>query len=210
MLQRTLRTKQNTLHLNYIYFCWFLVVSFPPPSFSLLSSYLSFSSWILLNLHHPDVDLFMPWGSCCGRGSRKTADTRITTGNFSFLLQQDRMAAFKHLNAISPHPLQPHEIFIPRFSFNTENLCCSLYLCWEAEQMETFFLTSALCAFWFVFVQFWMTNRLFVIRADLDNGNVLVSASNQFKWDYFNPAMLTPKKSTFVKRAKMCFYLWTN
>lgn len=132
MLQRTLRTEQNTYILNYIYFCQFLVMRFLSP-FCFLSSYLSLIYRILLNLHHTDVDVFMPWGSCCGKGSRKTADTRITAGNLSFLLQQDKMAAFKHLNPISPHPLQAHETFIPRFSSNTENLCCCVCIYVEKQ-----------------------------------------------------------------------------
>lgn len=120
-------------------FCQFLIVSrlssfFTPPSpFCFLSSSLSLSSRILLNLHHTDADVFMPWGSCCGTGSRKTADTRITTGNPSFLLQQDQMAAFKHLNPTSPHPLQGHEIFMPSFSETAENLGHSVCICVKSQ-----------------------------------------------------------------------------
>lgn len=128
---------KTLLFYTTLSFCQFLIVSCLPfflhPPSPFLSSSLSLSSRILLNLHHTDADVFMPWGSCCGTGSRKTADTRITTGNPSFLLQQHQMAAFKHLNPISPHPLQGHEIFMPSFSGTAENLGHSVCICVKSQ-----------------------------------------------------------------------------
>lgn len=139
-LHKSLTTQQNSFILHYTFLlpvlncelsAFFFLHILP---FCFLSSSLSLSSRILLNLHHTDADVFMPWGSCCGTGSRKTADTRITTGNPSFLLQQDQMAAFKHLNPISPHPLQGHEIFMPSFSETTENLGHSVCICVKSQR----------------------------------------------------------------------------
>lgn len=64
------------------------------------------------SLHRADADVSSArGGKCCGGGSRrKTPDRRITPGNVLFLLGQQEMAAFKHLN--------PHQTTTPTVSLN--------------------------------------------------------------------------------------------